>query len=126
MNYNARIVEALKPVGLIVFPGFYDSNVTYYDNEGNNIPKQKEWIAFNYVDERPSQYADDEDAYTATIIDVHCFTPDKSRALYFKRLIKNCLRKAEFVIDSASNEDEVDTGLTHVIVTISDNDETEV
>lgn len=126
MNYNTRIVEALKPVGLIVFPGFYNSKITYYDDKGKEIPKQKEWIAFNYVNEKPSLHADDEDVFTSTIIDVHCFTPDKSRALHFKRQIKNCLRNAEFVIDSASNEDEVDTGLTHVIVTISDNDDTEV
>lgn len=126
MNYNSIITEALKPVGLNLFPDFYDSNVRYPDGKGGSLPRLSEWIVFNYVTENPSLFADDEDEFTKTVLDIHCYTPDKSKIFTYKKQIKNCLRNAGFLINSVKQLYEHDTGLTHITVTVSDEELTEV
>lgn len=126
MNYNALLKTALEPTGLNLFPDVYDANIQHYDENGNLLPKLSEWMTFNYVTENPTLFADDEDELTKTVIDVHCYTPDKSKIFKYKKQIKNCLRSAGFLINSVDQQYEHDTGLTHITVTVSDEDFTEV
>lgn len=126
MNYNEKIIEALSAIGLQIFPDLYDSEVEHYDKDGNLIEKLTEWLVFNYVDERPSLFADDEDVFTKTVIDIHCYTPDSSKIFTYKKQIKNSLRAAEFVINSTNLSFENDTKMFHITVTVSDDNFTEV
>ena len=126
MNYNTRLQKALEPIGLNLFPDVYDANIQHYDEKGKLLPKLSEWMTFNYVTENPVLFADNEDVFTRTMLDVHCFTSDKSKIFKYKKQIKNCLRSAGFIINSVDQQYEHDTGLTHITVTISDEDYTEV
>lgn len=127
MNYNSRIISALSPIGIEVFPDVYDAKKKRLDKDGNELPELKEWIVFNYVTESPALRGDDEDIEEKTTFDVHFYTKDKTQIHKVKELIKKNLRNAGFTIESTMpNSYENDTGFNHITVTASDTDSTEV
>lgn len=75
---------------------------------------EQEYIVFNYSDERPTMYADDEDIYDSTSIQVHYFTPNNPQGN--KKAIRRLLKQSEFVITGTQEIYESDTKLTHVII----------
>ena len=109
-----------------VFADFYDSNKRYIDENGNELPRLSEWIAYNVVYESPSQYADDYDAYTSRDIDVHFFTKSKATQESVKKSLRNALRTEGYVIKQTQTMYEDDTKYYHLIISIFENDLTEV
>ncbi len=121
MNYNNRIITALAPLKIHVFPDFYDANQKLLDEEGKELPKLNEWITFNYVSENPLLFGDDEDIEEKTEIDVHFYTKNQKKVLKVKELIKKALRSEGFLIESVIPcQYEADTGFFHLTVSISD------
>jgi hypothetical protein len=102
MNVNPLVISALRPIlGVDPSPNKYTGSAS-------------EYITFNYADERPEVYADDEDLLDSTIIQVHFFT--KGNPQTNKKAIRRLLRDAGFMIQSTQEIYENDTGYTHVIV----------
>lgn len=101
MNVNPIIISALSPLNLPVEP-----NV----NTGND----DEYITFNYADERPALWADGQDLYDVTTVQVHYFT--KGNPQQNKKAIRRLLRASGFLIISTSEFYESDTKYTHVVV----------
>jgi hypothetical protein len=101
MNVNPLIISGLSSLGLPVAPDAYTGTAT-------------EYIVFNYADERPEMYADDEDRYDATFIQVHYFT--KSDPHTTKKAIRRLARAAGFTVTNTQQLYEDDTGYVHVIV----------
>ncbi len=127
MNYNSRIISALSPIGIEIFPDFYDAKKKRVDKNGKELPELNEWIVFNYVTELPVLHGDDADIEEETTFDVHYYTKNKSKAHKVKELIKKSLRYAGFTIESTVPPSyESDTGFYHTTVTASDTDSTEV
>lgn len=101
MNVNPLIVSALSPLGFPVSPNVYKGTAT-------------EYITFNYADERPAVYADDEDILDETTVQVHYFTKGNPQAN--KKAIRRLLRSSGFSIQSTQELYESDTGYTHVVI----------
>jgi hypothetical protein len=113
-------------LGYQVFQDFYDSNIRYFDVNGAQLPRLSEWITYNTVYETVTLYADDWDAYTGKYLDVHFFTKDKSTANAVKIKLRNALRKEGYVIQQTQCSYESDTLYYHLIISVYDNDNTEV
>ena len=113
-------------LGYKVFPDFYDSNIRYFDENGAQLPRLAEWITYNTVYETVSQYADDWDAYTGKNIDVHFFTKDRATANAVKIKLRNALRNEGYVIMQTQLSYENDTLYYHLIISIYENNDTEV
>lgn len=104
MIINQIIEDCLAPIGLQIFP-----NVC--------TKKLPEYIQYNYSDERPIVYADDEDLYDLTTVQVHLFTNENPQG--YKKKIRKCLRSAGFTIQSTYEEYEDDTRFNHITVEAS-------
>ena len=101
MNVNPIVKSALASLNLPVSANTYDGTAV-------------EYITFNYVDERPSLYADDTDINDQTIVQVHYFT--KSDPQTNKKAIRRLLRAVGFTIISTQEFYESDTKFVHVVI----------
>lgn len=109
MNVNPIIINTLSPLSMPVCPDVYIP-----ENEGE-LPHD-EYITFNYVDERPTSYADGEPLEEEVTIQVHFFT--KFDPTEKKKQIRKLLRTAGFIILEIMQLYEDDTKMTHVIFTV--------
>lgn len=103
MNVNSLIISALASLSIPVVADAYSGTAT-------------EYITFNYSDERPVNYADDEDINESATIQVHYFT--KTNPLVKKETIKTLLKAAGFVYINTENLYETDTEFRHIIVSV--------
>lgn len=101
MNVNQLIISALSPLSIPVAANVYNGPA-------------KEYITFNYADERPSLRADDTDILDETTVQVHYFT--RGNPQQNKKAIRRLLRDAGFVIQSTQEFYEDETGYYHVVV----------
>ncbi len=101
MNINPIVISALSSLNLPVEPNDYGGTA-------------KEYITFNYADERPALRADDTDLYDETEIQVHYYT--KGNPQTNKKAIRKLLRQADFTIINTQEFYEKDTKYTHVVV----------
>lgn len=76
----------------------------------------KEYITFNFADERPAVRADDIDIIDEASMQIHYFT--KSNPLSVKRRIRQLLRNAGFTIIALQQFFESDTNFYHVVVEV--------
>jgi hypothetical protein len=101
MNINQIISNALSSMDVPVWPNHYDGNASAY-------------IIFNYADERPETYADDEDILDETSIQVHLYTKSDPQA--DKKKIRRLLRAAGFSITGTQEFYEDDTKFNHIVI----------
>jgi len=102
MNVNQIVISALNKI------------TTPYPNVCPLSPLPNEYITFNYADERPALWADGQDLYDETTIQVHYFT--KGNPQPNKKAIRKALRECGFAILSTQEFYEDDTGYTHIVV----------
>jgi hypothetical protein len=102
MIVNELVANALSELNLPVYADYADAG-------------SGEYIVFNYADERPVIYADDDDIADATEIQVHYYVRGKS-CLPVKTAMRKLLKQAGFTIIATTQLYEDDTKYTHVIV----------
>lgn len=102
MNINPIVITALTSLGLPVVASVYNGTAV-------------EYIVFDYIDERPSVYADDADTHDITYVRVNYYTKGDTQTN--KKAIRRLLRAAGFTIESSPPEYfETETGYNHAIV----------
>lgn len=87
MNINSLLKEALKPIGLAVFPDEYG---------GEN----DKYIIFTYMDERPISHADNKPIGDTAYLQIQLVTPKKFNYLAMKDRIRDALEDADFSVTS--------------------------
>lgn len=87
-------------------------SVPVYPNQCSD--PSDEYIVFNYADERPDFWADDEDLYDLTTVQVHWFTKRNPQAK--KKALRYFLKQRGFSILSTQEFYENDTKLNHIVV----------
>ncbi len=101
MNAGEMLLQALKPVGLPVYP-------TVYQGKGD------EFIVFVLADERPDMCGDDEQITEICAPDIHLFSRQDPTGK--KKRIRRLLRQAGFTVTGTTELYEKDTRYHHVII----------
>lgn len=101
MNVFPLLKQALAPLGLPCEPEVYEGDA-------------RDYIVYNYADERPALDADDDSLLDETSVQVHYFTPGDPHAV--KKGIRRRLRAAGFYVTGTQQFYEDDTKYRHVVV----------
>lgn len=101
INVNPLIMQAQSVLSVPVYP-----------NKCND--PLDEYIVFNYLDERPIFWADDEEQEDLTPVQVHWFTKENPQPK--KKALRRFLRSQGFDILSTQEFFEDDTKLNHIVV----------
>lgn len=96
MTVNEKLIAALEPVGLPVFP-----NMKQGDPE--------KYFVFNYT-EMPTDFGDDEPEHIKNMIQVHLFLPVDFDGVQLRKETKRCLVRGGFtypkVYDATDKESQ--------------------
>lgn len=103
MNLNQKVIAALSSLSIDIVANVYNGTST-------------EYIVFDYSDERPSNWADDEALEDETYLRVHYFT--KTNPKTKKDTIRTLMKNAGFIVVSTDELYEDDTSYNHIIVTV--------
>lgn len=83
MNINEKIMKALEPIKLPVYPDRYEGQKTSY-------------YTFNYVDDRASGFGDDIPTGVAVSMQIHLFLPRTKNYMELKKNTRDALFRAGF------------------------------
>lgn len=83
MTVNEKIIVALRPLGITVTPDFFGDG-------------EKEYITFNYADDRAEEFGDDRPLGVVAYMQIHYFLPIEKDYLSNKKEIRRLLFSAGF------------------------------
>lgn len=101
MTVNQKIITALQPLRLPITPDFFGSG-------------EKEYITFNYADDRAKNFGDDMPLNVVAYMQVHYFLPIEKDYLYNKKEIRKLLFAAGFTYPEVTEQIE-DKTTRHLI-----------
>lgn len=100
MSVNKVINGALSGFGFPIQPDTYKG-------------AEKKYFTFNYADDRPAHFSDDEPQYTIAYMQIHFFMPLKENYLKIKNQIREALFKAGFTYPAVTISTEND--IRHIV-----------
>ena len=90
MDLNEKVIKLLGVTGLDVCQDEYDG-------------KENKYIIFTYADERPETFGDNRVESDTVYLNVQLITPKSFNYMSLKKIIRNLLENADFIVTSISS-----------------------
>lgn len=89
MTAGAAVMAALRQFGIPCSPDIYDG-------------RKESYFTYNYVDDAPADYGDNEPSCAVVSMQIHLFLPLKENPGRMKRKVRSALSKAGFTCPSVT------------------------